>query len=322
MRGVDHFVSFTKEGGQGVYYDCPLIMDGLEVQRPGKYITEDLTDLALDFIGKKRDNPFCLYLSHKAVHFGFRPPPHLANLYEDVDLGLPPESDNWITYTNNNMFVGAPLPMNMLYRNYCRVVASVDEQVGRVMEKLTEMGILDDTVIIYAGDNGHFWGEHGMYDKRWAYEESIRIPLFHPLSRPDQGARPARPDGPEYRRSPGASWSWPACLKGLACQGRSLVPVLTSARAPGRTSWLYEHFPVFPIPIPGITGVRTDRYKYLEYQNQVHPKEMFDLKKRPQGNEKYHQNAGRTKSPARAHPGTGKAEKGNRLSILHPRVIH
>ena len=50
---------------------------------------------------------------------------------------------------------------------------------------------------------------------------------------------------------------------------------------PGRKSWLYEHFPVFPIPIPGITGVRTDRYKYLEYQKDLRPRELFDLKADP-----------------------------------------
>ncbi|HWU39035.1 MAG TPA: sulfatase-like hydrolase/transferase, partial [Candidatus Acidoferrum sp.] len=68
LRGLDRFVTFTKEGGQGVYYDCPLIIDGVETERPGKYITEDLTDLALSFIEQKRERPFFLYLAHKAVH--------------------------------------------------------------------------------------------------------------------------------------------------------------------------------------------------------------------------------------------------------------
>ncbi|MEJ2169699.1 MAG: sulfatase-like hydrolase/transferase, partial [Desulfobacterales bacterium] len=178
LRGLDHFISFTKEGGQGVYYDCPLIIDGVETERKGKYITEDLTDLAVQFIEKPRSRPFCLYLSHKAVHFGYRPPPHLKGIYKDVDLKLPPESDTWITFTNNHPFVGALFPMNVLYRNYCETVASVDEQVGRVIGKLEALDILDDTLIIYAGDNGHFWGEHGLYDKRLAYEESIRIPFI------------------------------------------------------------------------------------------------------------------------------------------------
>jgi N-acetylglucosamine-6-sulfatase len=281
LRGLDRFVTFTKEGGQGVYYDCPLIIDGVETERKGKYITQDLTDFALEFIRKKRDGPFCLYLSHKAVHFGFRPPPHLRHLYEDADLQLPPESDTWVTFTNNHPFVGALFPMNMLYRNYCRTVASVDEQVGRILRALEEMGILDTTVIVYAGDNGHLWGEHGLYDKRLAYEESIRIPFIvrYPGAIPDPGRRAGQMIlnidlAPTLLDIAGMDIS-------DHMQGRSFKPVLASGAAPGRSSWLYEHFPVFPIPIPGIEAVRTTEYKYITYQNDVRPIELYDIKNDP-----------------------------------------
>ena len=281
LRGVDHFVSFTREGGQGVYYDCPLIIDGVESDRTGKYITEDLTDFALQFIQKKRSNPFCLYLSHKAVHFGFRPPKHLNHLYDDVDLRLPPESDTWNTMTRNHLFVGALFPMNILYREYCETVVGVDEQVGRILDQLEQMNILDDTVIIYAGDNGHLWGEHGLYDKRLAYEESIRIPFLvrYPGLIQDPGRR-ASQMALNIDLAPTI-----LDLAGLPTpdhmQGQSLKPILQSAAVRGRWSWLYEYFPVFPIPIPGITAVRTPRFKYIEYQNDIRPKEIFDLHKDP-----------------------------------------
>ncbi|MCP4577719.1 MAG: sulfatase, partial [Deltaproteobacteria bacterium] len=281
LRGLDRFISFTKEGGQGVYYNCPLIIDGRETERKGKYITEDLTDFALKYIRQKRDNPFCLYLSHKAVHFGFRPPEHLARLYDDVDLKLPPESDTWVTLTNNHMFVGAPLPMNMLYRNYCETVVSVDEQVGRILKKLEDMGIIDDTIIIYAGDNGHLWGEHGLYDKRLAYEESIRIPFM--VRYPKLINDPGRRSGRMVLNIDLAPTILDLAGVGIpsGMQGRSARPILTSANASGRKSWLYEHFPVFPIPIPGITAVRTEDYKYIEYQNDIRPKELFDVRNDP-----------------------------------------
>lgn len=264
-----------------MYYDCPLIVDGKKVERKGKYITEDLTDYALEYIDKKRNNPFCLYLSHKAVHFGFLPPKHLDDLYDDVDLQLPPESDPWVTMTNNHLFVGAPLPLDMLYRNYCETVVSVDQQVGRVLDKLEEMGILDDTIVVYAGDNGHFFGEHGLYDKRLAYEESIRIPFFvrYPGLVRNAGRRvqemvlnidlaPTLLDAAGIPVPP-------------YMQGRSAVPLLRNMKNRWRSSFLYEHFPVFPIPIPGITAVRTDRYKYITYQNNVRPPELFDLREDP-----------------------------------------
>jgi N-acetylglucosamine-6-sulfatase len=60
-------------------------------------------------------------------------------------------------------------------------------------------------------------------------------------------------------------------------QGTSLVPALRDASAPVRESFLYEHFPVFPIPIPGITAVRTERHKYITYHNDVRPRELYDI---------------------------------------------
>jgi arylsulfatase A-like enzyme len=281
LRGVDRFVSFTREGGQGVYYDCPLIIDGVETARPGRYITEDLTDLALEFMARKREKPFCLYLSHKAVHFGFRPPPHLKGRYRDVALELPPESDPWVPYTNGHPFVGAIFPLDFLYRNYCETVVSVDEQIGRILAALDAMGIAENTVVVYAGDNGHFWGEHGLYDKRLAYEESIRIPFIvrYPRLVRDPGRR-ARQMVLNIDLAPTLLE-----LAGIAppadMQGHSLVPVLEDPTALSRTAWLYEHFPVFPIPIPGITAIRTERYKYVEYQKGLRPTELFDLKEDP-----------------------------------------
>ena len=280
-RGIDHFITITKEGGQGVYKDCPLVINGVETERPGKYITEDLTDFALEYMKRKRKNPFCLYLSHKATHFGYVPPPHLDHLYDGVDLELPDESDPFITYTNNHMFVGAPLPMNFMYRNYCETVVSVDEQVGRVLDTLEEMGIADNTVIVYAGDNGHFFGEHGLYDKRLAYEESIRIPFIvrYPRLIRDRGRR-AKQMVLNIDLAPTLLDIIGLPVPGNM-DGRSAVPALRSKSAQGRKSWLYEHFPVFPVHIPGCTAVRTEQYKYIEYQNNTRPRELFDLKKDP-----------------------------------------
>jgi N-acetylglucosamine-6-sulfatase len=281
LRGVNHFVSFTVQGGQGVYENCPLVIDGRETDRPGKYITEDLTDLAIDWLNRPRTGPFCLYLSHKAAHFGFLPPKHLRGRLKDADLHLPPEADPFVTMTNNQLFVGAPLPLGFLYRRYAETLMGLDEQIGRLLARLEALKVLDDTVVVYAGDNGHLFGEHGLYDKRLAFEESIRIPFIvrRPGKIPDPGRR-AEQMALNIDLAPTL-----LDLAGLTIprvmQGESLVPILASPQAPGRSSFLYEHFPVFPIPIPGITAVRTDRYKYIEYQNGIRPAELYDLARDP-----------------------------------------
>ena len=185
-----------------------------------------------------------------------------------------------MTLTNNNIFVGAPMPMNMLYRNYLRVVASVDEQVGRLLESLERTGELDNTVIVYAGDNGHLFGEHGLYDKRNAYEESMRIPFF--IRYPKLVRQTGRRDqmvlnidlAPTLLDIIGAEI--PAFM-----QGRSMVPFLRNPSLEGRDAFLYEHFPVFPIPIPGITAVRTKDFKYINYQKGTWRDQLFDLRKDP-----------------------------------------
>ncbi|MBP1724207.1 MAG: sulfatase, partial [Deltaproteobacteria bacterium] len=64
-KAVDRFVTFTVSGGQGIYYDCPLIIDGKLQERKAKYLTEDLTELALEFMNREKDGPFCIYLAHK-----------------------------------------------------------------------------------------------------------------------------------------------------------------------------------------------------------------------------------------------------------------
>ncbi|HJQ80909.1 MAG TPA: sulfatase/phosphatase domain-containing protein, partial [Lacipirellulaceae bacterium] len=182
--------------GQGNYLppnpDYTLNVDGRRVPQRG-YITDELTEYALDWLGKQTaEKPFFLYLSHKAVHAEFDPAERHRALYADVEIAAPPtQADTPENYRGKPMWVknqrnswhGVDFPYHSTldvkeyYREYCRTLAAVDDSVGRVMEFLNERGLGDDTVVIFMGDNGFLFGEHGLIDKRCAYEESIRVPL-------------------------------------------------------------------------------------------------------------------------------------------------
>ncbi len=273
LRGLDRFVTFTVDGGQGRYFNCPLIVDGQEVASRKEYITEELTDYALEFLGRERERPFCLYLSHKAVHLQFFPPKELDGLYDDVELELPREADSWVGLTNGNFY---PRPLAAMYRDYLECLLAMDQQIGRVLDRLDELGLGDDTIVIYAGDNGFFWGEHHFTDKRWPYEESIRIPLIvrHPEAIRDAGRRASQmvlnidlaPTLLDVAglRSP------------ESMDGESFAPILMDQNTRGREAWLYEYFMDYPYAVPETRAVGTERHKYIEYEGERGP-ELFDL---------------------------------------------
>lgn len=280
LRGLDTFVTFTAQGGQGQYWKCPLIVDGKETPSRKPYITEELTEYAVAFLKKPRKNPFCLYLSHKAVHHEWLPPPDLRNLYSGMDLPVPEESDAWVTSTRGNIWAGTFGTLEHHLKNYARCVVALDREIGRILRTLDQMGIAQNTLVIYAGDNGYFWGEHRLVDKRWAYEESIRIPFIvrYPRVVSDPG-RVAEQMVLNIDLAPtlleAAGLAVPSAMQGV-----SLLPILESSSAQGRRAWLYEYFKDFPYNVPPILAVRTKTHIYIEYGSR-RPPELFDLIKDP-----------------------------------------
>ena len=111
MPYLDLFVSYTYREGQGSYFDCPLIVNGKETSPKKRYLTEELTDRAIEFIENSVNaagsrNPFCLYLSHRAAHPPFVPPEDIKGMYADEKVELPKEVDSWFSKTNGNDFQG------------------------------------------------------------------------------------------------------------------------------------------------------------------------------------------------------------------------
>lgn len=282
--GFDHWVSFP---GQGVYRNPVLNINGETKRVPG-YITDILTDLAVQWLRERSAGPFCLCLSHKAVHSDFIPAHRHSGLFTDAVIE-PPASihdtlegkPEWLRQVKRAGPGAEYREMAELVRNYCRCLAAVDESVGRVMRTLQDGGVLDNTLVVFAGDNGFFFGEHGLSDKRAMYEEAIRIPLlmhFPALIRP----------GTRIREMALNIDLCPTLLDlaGLAIpgdvQGRSLRPLLAGRKIPWRDEFLYEYdWEPDARRRPAIRGVRTERWKYIEYPGSANISELYDLRSDP-----------------------------------------
>lgn len=287
--GFGHWVSFT---GQGRYVGQNLNVNGQRVERKG-YLTDDLTAYALDWLRQRDDDrPFFLFLSHKAVHRPWRPPPRHRGRYADAPIDRPKTFDEtkhgrsdkptWVENQRQNKLGVANRDFERLYRRYCETLLSLDESVGAVMDYLDETGLAPSTLVLYTGDNGFLMGEHGLVDKRVVYEPSIRVPL---LAYAPGLVEPGTDVSDVVTNIDVA----PTILDvaGIdvpdAMQGRSFRPLLTGDGGNGwENTLLYEYFwdPSFPYP-PTQFAFRSKRYKYVFSYGRSDKNEFYDLQRDP-----------------------------------------
>ena len=194
--------------GQGRYHNPEFIFkapDGGAWRTVKGYATDLITDMSLDWLDRRdREKPFCLMVHHKAPHRPWYPDEAHEGLFLNEDV---PEPDTlYDDYSNRasaaqaaEMRVGPhmnsidlkcevplELPENELrswayqryIKDYLRVVASIDDNVGRILDYLEDHNLTENTLIIYTSDQGFFLGDHGWYDKRFMYEESLRMPFI------------------------------------------------------------------------------------------------------------------------------------------------
>ena len=291
--GFDRWVSFR---GQGSYLPTAdrLNVDGKAVPQRG-YITDELTDYALDWLkGRGTARPFFLYLSHKAVHSEFVPAERHKGRYAGKPFIPPPTmADNPASYEGKPMWVrnqrnswhGVDYPYHSAldiaayYRRYAETLLAVDDSLGRIVALLTERKMLDDTLIVFMGDNGFSFGEHGLIDKRTAYETSMRVPLLM--------AGGGLPAGTTVNDVVANIDIAPTLLEaaGVAAppmDGRSFLPLARGERTPWRESLLYEYYWERNFPqTPTMHAVRGARFKYIRYYGLWDTDELYDLVQDP-----------------------------------------
>ena len=294
--GFNRWVSFK---GQGTYWPNAngLNVDGQHVEQKG-YITDELTDYTLDWLKTvPKEQPYFLYLSHKAVHADFVPPARHKGEYANETFRFPKTMDEsgpnaqhrpmWVQ-NQRNSWHGVDYPYHSdlsiaeYYKRYAETLLGVDDSVGRVLDALKQRGQLDSTLVIYMGDNGFAFGEHGLIDKRTAYEESMRVPM---LARCPE----MFPGGQVVDKMVAGLDIMPTVLEAAGAplpqglDGRSMLPLLRGETDPQwRTQLLYEYYWERNFPqTPTMHALRTDRYKYIHYYGIWDTDELYDLQEDP-----------------------------------------
>lgn len=301
--GFDRWVSFR---GQGHYYppenqpNWSLNIDGRSVPQKG-YITDELTDYAIEWLNespKPGQQPFFLYLSHKGVHGMFHPAERHAGRYKDKPLPTPPSmADTAENYTGKPMWLknqrnswhGVDFAYHEdtdiaeHYRLYCEALLSVDDSIARVRQWLKDNNLADNTLVMYMGDNGFQWGEHGLIDKRTAYEASIRVPLVGVC--PKHWTAGTTVDQVVANIDIGPTILAAAGLKSPDhMDGRSFLELAADPNP--EKSWrqhlLYEYYWEYNFPqTPTTFALRAERYKFIQYHGIWDLDELYDLQSDP-----------------------------------------
>ncbi len=342
--GFDHWEVLI---GQGNYYNSDFIING-ERRRSEGYVTNVITDRSLAWLDQRRkDQPFCLLVHHKATHRIWMPDTALLNDFAGVEFPVPDNFfDNyegrpaaaahvmgidrdmdlvydlkmrdpegllqtkyrkfyermygrmnetqkaaWDAYYDPIIsdFVSAGLEAEALalwkyqryMQDYLKCVRSVDNNVGRLLEYLEENNLADNTLLVYTSDQGFYMGEHGWFDKRFMYEESLRTPLVmrFPTGFGKVGAIAELVQNIDYAPT---ILDFAGIEVPTEMQGVSLKPILMQEKTDWRDA-VYYHYYEFPNEhgTKKHYGVRTDRYKLIHFYDDIDVWELYDLESDP-----------------------------------------
>ncbi|WP_339314544.1 sulfatase [Paenibacillus sp. FSL R10-2734] len=305
---------------QGDYNNPEMIEMGNKKRYEG-YVTDIITDMSVDWI-KARDpeRPFMLMSHHKAPHRHWEPDKKHMHLYEDIDIPEP-ETFNDDYATRSQAAVQAKMRIDDLndqdtkgtppegltpeevrswkyqryMKDYLRCIASIDDNVGRMLDYLDEAGLAEDTIVIYTSDQGFFLGDHGWFDKRFMYEESLRMPF---LVRYPREIKPGSVNSDIVLNTDFAPTFLEYAYLPIheRMQGKSIRPLLRGVTPDDwRTSMYYRYW----MHLDGCHevyshyGIRTHDYKLIYYyaqalgttdsrdENRPPEWELFDLKQDP-----------------------------------------
>ena len=292
--GFDHWAILPEHG---LYHNTNYWING-ELTPSVGYITDQITDMTIDWLGHRdRERPFMVMLHHKAPHRPWEPDDKHATLYEDIDIPPPPTFDD--DYSNRSRaaqnttmrierdFRSTDLKQDVpegltpagekhwkyqrYIKDYLRCVASIDDNVGRVIDYLDAEDLTDDTIVIYTSDQGFFLGDHGWYDKRFMYEESLRMPLLmrYPREIPAGSVVAPMVTNLDFART---LLDYAGVTGSDQMQGRSLRALAAGEPAPADwpTSFYYRYWMhLTDHGVPAHYGIRTQTHKLIYYYGEA-----------------------------------------------------
>ncbi|WP_199233747.1 sulfatase [Pedobacter sp. HMWF019] len=268
------------------------------------YNTDLVTDFSIDWIKKRdQKKPFFLMTHFKATHEPWEYPDRYKDLYKNVEIPYPgsildfgPEANGrtfkgqqledlenrWELYQKHpdtywTSYPGMPFSINGLdsiqarkkiyqkfVKDYLRCAAAIDDNIGRILDHLEQTGLAKNTVVIYTSDQGYFLGEHGFFDKRTMYEESLRMPFVICYPKEIKG-------GSRFNQFvlnidfPALFADYAGIPKPSFIQGKSFRPILEGKTIKNWRKYAYyrywEHLQILPAHF----GIRSDRYKLIFY---------------------------------------------------------
>ncbi|HZZ41579.1 MAG TPA: sulfatase [Tepidisphaeraceae bacterium] len=273
--GFTYIASFL---GQGKYYDCPINLNGVMTPTKGR-IDDVTTDYAIDYLQHHDPNkPFDLVVGYKAPHEPRTPAEQDRHLYTGDEIRPPTNAEPRAIFLPPHPPTSLPTDKSPAdwKLDYFRVITSTDRTLGRLLDALDTLHLTENTIVIYCTDNGFYMGEHGLNDKRSAYDDSLRIPF---IVRYPKLVKPGSSNDAMVLNIDLA----PTLLDfaGLPIpaemQGRSFRPLLTNPDATWRHSFLYEYFHERGYASPYVLAVRTAAAKLVTYPGHPEWTELFDL---------------------------------------------
>ncbi|MHC4623049.1 MAG: sulfatase family protein [Planctomycetota bacterium] len=301
-RGFDYWNVLP---GQGRYWDPEMVKMGKKYTHPG-YLTDIITDESIRWLRERtRREPFLLLCQYKAAHVPHRYPRKYSRMYVE-DLPEPATFDD--DYASRSKALAEECRYSKLinikkgdlsgneppegltghaykkwvyqtfFKGYLRVIAAMDESIGRLLDYIDLSGLAENTVVVYTSDNGFFLGDHGFYNKMWMYEQSLHMPL---IVRYPRGIRPGAVNDDIVTNIDFAPTflDYAGVTRPLDMQGSSLRALLQNRRpADWRRAMYYRYYGDYGVA-PHY-GIRTRRYKLIHFHS-MGEWELFDLEKDP-----------------------------------------